>query len=380
MKNGQWTRPMGVFLAIAIVGSGLVSCDRRNRGADQIAEDSSAAQQQASNLTFENITLSQSDEAGNPVWSIKAEEAEYSPDKKVATVTNPIGDLLQDGEKIYNVEANSAEVHQDGEVIYLRGDVVATDTRDGAVLKGEELEWRPNNNTIFVRGGIQGTHPQMNASAQEATVMTRDRTVEITGKVIATTKDPNVRLQSNKILWNLQAQTVTSPVPIKVERYEGNQIIDTVTGKRAEVMLKDNLVKISQDALLTLREPPVQVASNNMFWDLGKNTIVSNQPIRIVHQTEGVTLTADTGRMDLEQEVVYLSQNVQAVGQRDDSQLNANELTWNIPTQQVNARGNVRYRQTDPPFNLRGDQAVGRLENQTVVVRGGPVVTEIIPQ
>ena len=27
-----------------------------------------------------------------------------------------------------------------------------------------------------------------------------------------------------------------------------------------------------------------------------------------------------------------------------------------------------------------GEQAVGRLENQTVVVRGGPVVTEIIPQ
>ena len=371
---------MGVFLAIAIVGSGLVSCDRRNRAADQIAEDSSAVQQQASNLTFENITLSQSDEAGNPVWSIKAEEAEYSPDQKIARVTNPIGDLLQDGEKIYNVEANSAEVHQDGEVIYLRGDVVATDTRDGAVLKGEELEWRPKNNVIFVRGGITGTHPQMNASAQAATVMTRDRTVEITGKVLATTKDPNVRLQSNKILWNLQAQTVTSPVPIKVERYEGNQIIDTVTGKQAEVKLQENLVTVTQNAVLVLREPPVQVASNNMVWDLGKNTIVSNQPIQIVHQTEGVTITANTGRMELEQEVVYLNQNVQAVGQRDGSQLNANELTWNIPTQQVNAKGNVRYRQTDPPFNLRGDQAVGRLENQTVVVRGGPVVTEIIPQ
>ncbi|MGP1382267.1 MAG: LPS export ABC transporter periplasmic protein LptC [Thainema sp.] len=380
MKNGQWTRPIGVCLAITLIGGGLVSCDRRNRAADQIAEDSSAVQEQTSNLTFENITLSQSDEAGNPVWSIKAEEANYSPDQKIATVTNPIGDLLQDGEKIYNVEAKTAEVHQDGEVIYLRGDVVATDTRDGAVLKGEELEWRPQANVIFVRGGIQGTHPKMNASAQEAKVMTRDRTMEITGKVIATTKDPNVRLQSEKILWNLQAETVVSPVPIKVERYEGNQIIDTVTGKQAEVKLQENLVRITEDALLTLREPPVQVSSNNMFWNLGKNTIVSNQPIRIVHQTEGVTLTADTGRMDLEQEIVYLSQNVQAVGQRDGSQLNANELTWIIPTQQVNARGNVRYRQTDPPFNLRGDQAVGRLENQTVVVRGGPVITEIIPQ
>lgn len=379
MKNGQWIRPVGLLLAIAIVGSGLVGCDRRNRAADQIAEDSSAVQEQASNLVFENITLSQSDEAGNPVWSIKAEEAEYSPDQKIATVTNPIGDLLQDGEKIYNVEAKSAEVHQDGEVIYLRGNVVATDTRDGAVLKGEELEWRPKNNAIFVRGGIQGTHPQMNASAQEAKVMTRDRTVEITGKVVATTKEPNVRLQSEKIVWNLQAQTVVSPVPIKVERYEGNQIVDTVTGKQAEVKLQENLVRITRDALLTLREPPLQIASNNLFWNLGQNTIVSNQPIRIVHQTEGVTVTADTGRMDLEQEIVYLNQNVQAVGQQNGSQLNANELTWNVPTQQVNARGNVRYHQDDPPFNLQGDQAVGRLENQTVVVRGGPVVTEIIP-
>ena len=141
--------------------SSTAACDRNNRGAERI-------QATSSNLTFEDITLRQSDDDGNQVWAIDAERAEYSPDQKIATVQAPKGDLFQDGAAIYNVEAQTGEVHQDGEVIFMRGDVTATDIRDGAVLKGQELEWRPKEARIVMRGGLQGTHPKMNATAQEA--------------------------------------------------------------------------------------------------------------------------------------------------------------------------------------------------------------------
>jgi lipopolysaccharide assembly outer membrane protein LptD (OstA) len=124
----------------------------------------------------------------------------------------------------------------------------------------------------------------------------------------------------------------------------------------------------------------VQVTSNSLLWNLEANTVQSDQPVQIVHPTEGVTLTANQGRMDLNQEVVYLNQNVQVVGQRNSARLTSDQLTWQVPTQQVEAVGNVRYSQLNPTMTLQGERADGRLENQTVVVSGGRVVTEIIPE
>ncbi|MFM5993361.1 MAG: LPS export ABC transporter periplasmic protein LptC, partial [Dolichospermum sp.] len=48
------------------------------------------------------------------------------------------------------------------------------------------------------------------------------------------------------------------------------------------------------------------------------------------------------------------------------------------------AQGNVVYRQVEPPLNFQGTTAVGNLETENIVVKGGGsdnrVITEIIPQ
>jgi hypothetical protein len=57
-------------------------------------------------------------------------------------------------------------------------------------------------------------------------------------------------------------------------------------------------------------------------------------------------------------------------------------MMWEIPTQKLQASGNVIYQQVNPPFNTTGPTAVGRLQDQSIVVTGSAgtrVVTEIIP-
>ncbi len=83
--------------------------------------------------------------------------------------------------------------------------------------------------------------------------------------------------------------------------------------------------------------------------------------------------------MDLEPRVARFTGNVRAIGQRNDSDLASDTLVWTIPTQQLVAEGNVVYNQADPPATVRGPRAVGRLQNRTVVISGGRVVTEIVP-
>lgn len=69
---------------------------------------------------------------------------------------------------------------------------------------------------------------------------------------------------------------------------------------------------------------------------------------------------------------------VYAIGQRQQS-LNAKNLTWYVPTQLVEATGDVVYQQAEPPASFTGQKAVGKLQEQNVVVSGGTVVTKIIP-
>jgi lipopolysaccharide assembly outer membrane protein LptD (OstA) len=82
--------------------------------------------------------------------------------------------------------------------------------------------------------------------------------------------------------------------------------------------------------------------------------------------------------MDLQKKIVYLTGDVYAVGQRRQS-LKAQALTWYLPSQLVEAEGDVIYRQVEPPVSFTGQKAVGKLQDQNIVVSGGRVVTEIIP-
>lgn len=369
-----------IAVGLLMVMSSVAACDRRSSGADQIAADSESAQTDPSQLTFANISLTQANAAGKTVWEIRAEEAEYSADNRIAMVTRPKGDLFQDDEVIYRVEGDQGEVHQDGEVVYLRGNVIAQDTRDGATLQGDELEWRPNEDLLIVRNNLRGVHPQVNATAQSAQVFTRDRRMELSGNVQATTTDPNFRLKGEQLIWYLPEERIVSPVAVQVERYDNQQIIDRATGNQAEVKLADQVLTLSNNAVVTMQDPPLQISSNNLVWQVETETIASDQPVTVVNRQQQTTLTADRGQMNLADEVAVLNGNVRVAAQTNQSRLAADNLVWVIPTQDLEATGNVVYQQENPVATLRGNRAVGKLEDQTVVVSGGRVVTEVVPE
>ena len=151
---------------------------------------------------------------------------------------------------------------------------------------------------------------------------------------------------------------------------------------QSEVNLKTKIAKLTQNVQLTSVDPPLLMSSNSTTWDLNQETVVSDQPLKIVHQQEKVILTGNQGQVDLERKVANLSGGVQGIGSRNQAKLYANQLRWEIPTQNVQASGNVIYQQTEPVFSTKGETAVGRLEDKSIVVSGGAgerVVTEIIP-
>lgn len=377
VKRAGGVSPAPLLVLVALL-FGLVACGDQSRVVKKVAQDTSPVQNFEIDLTFNDVILEQANEQGRIVWKVNAKQATYSKDKKVAQVQSPTGELFQGGKPVYEISAQQGEIHQDGKQLFLRGQIVATEKRNGVVLRGNELEWRPSEDLLIVRNQLSGTHRQVQAVAQEARAFSRESRIELQGGVVANTTDPALQLRTEHLIWQIREQKLIGDRPVQIDRYKGKKITDRARANYAEVNLKTKNATLKQNATLALLEPPLQVASNSMSWNLNTETVTADQPVRIVHRLPQVTLTAKQSRMDLQKKIVYLTGDVYAVGQRRQSLL-AQALTWYLPSQLVEAEGDVIYRQVEPPVSFTGQKAVGKLQDQNIVVSGGRVVTEIIP-
>ncbi|PSB18514.1 LPS export ABC transporter periplasmic protein LptC [filamentous cyanobacterium CCP2] len=376
-----WMRSIALPVMVVSLLIAGVGCRTGSQGADRLAEDSSAAAEIDSNLVFENITLEQVDEAGQLLWKVDAERATYSPDQRNADIINPEGELYQDGKAVYQIQAQKGEIRRDGNRIFMRGNVIATDIESGAVLRGDEMEWQPYEDLLIVKGNLTGTHPQLRFTAREARASNQERQIELLGAPIeAITEDePILRLQGERLVWKLDEEMVLSDRPVQVQELEGEQVTNQANGNAAEVNLQAKTIRLMQTAILTLADPPLQLSGESFLWNVDQQTLISEQPITVFQREENIIMTANQGRIEYQPQIAYFTGNVRASGLDDQSLLTSDRLTWNIASQQVDAEGNVVYTQPDPPSTLRGPRAVGRLQDKTIVVSGGRVETQIVP-
>lgn len=373
---------LNLLLVSLLVSTG--ACVNRNRAADRLTQDTKEIQKFDSNLTFNDVTLEQADEQGKLWWKVKAKQASYSKDQKNAAIQNPKGELYQDGKAVFKVEAQKGEVQQDGKSIILKGQIIATDIRDGTILKGNEAEWRPIEDLLIVRDRVSGTHKQMQFVAQEGRFMTRAQTMELSKQIVASSKSPEIQLKTEHLIWNIKQQKVVGDRPLQIDRYQSKVLTEQSTADKADVDLKAKVVNLQQNAKITLKEKGVQISSNALTWNLNLQAIDSSTPITIVNAPEQVTLTANKGQLDLQKNTVDLIGSVRGNGQRNQANLVADRVVWFLNTQQFDAQGNVNYRQESPPFSIVGPRAYGKLQDQQVAVNGGNtggrVEIQIVPQ
>ncbi len=330
-------------------------------------------------LTFNNITLEEADEQGRIQWKVKAAEVVSSADKKTAKVKSPTGQLYQDGQPIYRVQANTGEILSSGDKILLRGNVVTTDVQSGAVLRANQLEWQPQQDLLIMRGNLRGAHPQVQLVANQIKLFNKQRRAELSGKVDALTQDPKLRIQTEQITWLLKDQKLVGKSPLLAQRLQNNQPTDQATANAVDVDLVKRIAHLKQNAQLAVVDPALQISGNSLVWDIPNQTLVSDQPILVLNQQQQIRITANRGRMELEPKIAYFNGSVNAISARNQSKLTSDDLTWKMNSQEVTALGNVVYVQPDPPATLRGGKAVGKLQDRKVVVSGGRVVTEIVP-
>ncbi|MBO3458074.1 LPS export ABC transporter periplasmic protein LptC [Aetokthonos hydrillicola Thurmond2011] len=361
----------------------LSACGNQSHKVTTSPTQSPARRETDSNLNFFDVIFEQADEVGRPIWKVKAKRAKYIKEKQIGQAENPYGELYQDGKVAYQVQGQQADIKQDGKQLFLQGKIVATNPHNGVVLRGNELEWRPKEDLLIVRNQLNVTHKQLKAVAQEARVKTREEHMEFLGGVVATSTEPALKMQTDHLFWQIKEEKLIGDRPVKIDHYQNNQITDRGRGDTAEVNLKTKIATVTKNAQVELLDPPMQIASNSMTWDLNAQNVSTNQPVRVFHRAENIRITANQGQMNIPQRIVYLTGNVNSIGKRGQV-LKSKTLTWYLNNHLVNAAGDVFYRQIDPPLSFTGQTASGNLEAESITVHGGDsggrVLTEIIPQ
>jgi LPS export ABC transporter protein LptC len=376
----NFRRFVGLFGLFFLI---ILGCQNAEKPIAKTNNKSNTETQMESRLVLNNATLEQSNAQGQTLWKIQVKEAVYSKDRQLAQLKNIKGNILQDGKIVLRVSAKNGEIYKGGEEIFLKDKIVAVDPRNGTVIQSDEVEWKPKDSVLIVRKNFRGSHPKLQVKAKEGRYYTKQQRLELVQDIVATTQNPNLQLKGEQIVWEVSQQKVLSDRPLQINRYQDKTITDQVDTHRVSVDLKAQTIFMFDNVEFKSLDPPLQIVSKSVFWQYKERLLKADNPVKLVHNQQKLTITGNRAEVDLAQKVARLREGVQAISDRNQTKLYSNELIWKMTPRIVEAVGNVVYEQTNPKFNLTGDKAVGSLQNNSVVVSSNSkdrVVTEIFPQ
>ncbi|MBE9063909.1 LPS export ABC transporter periplasmic protein LptC [cf. Phormidesmis sp. LEGE 11477] len=396
MKN-LWYRGTVVVAVGAVVLFGLHTYVSRSSLTESIPNEAIDAE-----LTLQAVTLEQPDVDGNLLWRLEADSVKYVPETQRAELLALEGEFYEEGKKIYTVVADEGEVQQNGDTLFLRGNLVATRIEDDLTLVGELLKWQPKlgllrmgnfenedlSEDMLARSPVTVSDPQMEAIAQSLVVNNKENRVTMSGDVVAKSKvEPWLTFASEALTWLTDQSLIEADQMLTVERFASEDyetLTERLVGQTGNARLDENIVTIEQSVQLESLSEGLTVKSDRAVWDVSAQTVEMDRPVDIAQPARQLTALANQASIDLAEQIIYLVGNVRANGRENDTRLRADRVTWATSTQQVEAEGNVRYQQAaNPEATLSGPRAVGNIEDGTLVVIGdasNSVVTEIVPE
>jgi LPS export ABC transporter protein LptC len=333
-------------------------------------------------LELDNLSFEQVDKQGKPLWKVRAQHGVYAPDRKRAKVTNLDGDLYQDGRVVLHITAKTGEVEQEGEKVILRGDVIATETRNKLILIGQEVEWQPKADLLVIRDRVQANEPKFQVNANEGKYFSRKQQLDLSGKITAFSVEPRLAMQTEHLIWLVKDQQVIGDRSTQIQRYRGDRITERVTANSFSSALGRKVINLQGKVQLNATNPLIQVNGESFSWNLNRELVTATRPLTIVHQQEAVTFSANAGELDLQQSTATLTGNASGISARNQAKLRGDRLIWQITSQQLVGTGNVVYQQIDPEIKFTGTRGVGKLQDQSIVVSSDgkqPVQTEFVP-
>ncbi|MGK7895732.1 MAG: LPS export ABC transporter periplasmic protein LptC [Xenococcus sp. (in: cyanobacteria)] len=323
--------------------SAIVACRGSNPQVNSESQNADIAGRPNTELILNNAVLEQSNDEGNLFWKIKSKQTTYSDDENIAYLKDITANLISNGELILQVSAEQGEVRDNNNLILLQDKIVAVDPRSNMILNSDRAEWRPQENILIIRENLQVNQSNLQVTADQAQYFTDRENLQLIGTVVANMVNPDLILNTERLLWQIPQQKLIGNRAWQVVRYQDDLVTDRLVAERGEVDLAQQTLDLYQNIEIISLEPQLQIATNSARWNYQNRLITTVEPIQVIDRERQLDVTGNKGQVDLLTEIVTLQGGVKGIDNRDRSTLYSQELIWDIPRNKITATGDVVY-------------------------------------
>lgn len=277
-------------------------------------------------------------------------------------------------------------------------DITLTQARpDGAILwrlqaRLAEYESPPENGAAPVQLGsahlqaVEGEffdedNRAIRTRAERGSAYPGERRLELTGQVEVESERDNLRLQAQRVEWLPEQRRLQAEGQVKVELLEGQ---GSLQGERLLVDFGQAQMQLenwdpTQPVRAEYRDPDLELAASRFLWQFGVGEVQAVGSVEVYAPLQALRLRGEQLRAPLPLTELRILGNGQAKAEQTGQELEAQEIRWRIGSTQLQARGNVRYRQPGQALTVRGNQGILDWQANTARIQGNSQTQLTLP-
>lgn len=277
-------------------------------------------------------------------------------------------------------------------------DITLTQARpDGAILwrlqaRLAEYESPPENGAAPVQLGsahlqaVQGEffdedNRAIRTRAEQGSAYPGERRLELRGQVEVESERDNLRLQAQRVEWLPEQRLLQAEGQVKVELLEGQ---GSLQGERLLVDFGQAQMQLenwdpTQPVRAEYRDPDLELAASRFLWQFGVGEVQAVGSVEVYAPLQALRLRGEQLRAPLPLTELRILGNGQAKAEQTGQELQAQEIRWRIGSTQLQAQGNVRYRQPGQALTVRGNQGILDWQANTARIQGNSQTQLTLP-
>ncbi|NJK34201.1 MAG: LPS export ABC transporter periplasmic protein LptC [Oscillatoriales cyanobacterium SM2_2_1] len=323
-----------------------------------------------------DIRLTEFDQAGKLLWEVNAERIDYRQDRRVADVQKVSGRFYRDGELLITATSDTGVLNQVEQQIAMKGNVRAIAVKDNLTLTAAEILWNSKKDLMTGSGTVTIRQPKekLSLTGQRLEARPSQNRFTLSDNVLGTAAKPPLEIRGRQITWDADRQRVFTDRPLTVLQATDRL---TLSADRGQWDIAAQTLEVS--GKVTAKDPSLEleILTTKAVWNLKRQIVTLPQAFTAVSAARGITVAAQTGSAQLQQESIFLQGQVKSSFQSTQGTVTADAVEWLIPSQRIIATGNIFYQQPERNLTVRGDRAVAQLDQQNIEVSGGSTETQL---
>jgi lipopolysaccharide assembly outer membrane protein LptD (OstA) len=217
--------------------------------------------------------------------------------------------------------------------------------------------------------------------AERGSAYPGERRLELTGQVEVESERDNLRLQAQRVEWLPEQRLLQAEGQVKVELLEGQ---GSLQGERLLVDFGQAQMQLenwdpTQPVRAEYRDPDLELAASRFLWQFGVGEVQAVGSVEVYAPLQALRLRGEQLRAPLPLTELRILGNGQAKAEQTGQELQAQEIRWRIGSTQLQAQGNVRYRQPGQALTVRGNQGILDWQANTARIQGNSQTQLTLP-